>query len=264
MDNFIDYIEVSNFKSIRNLELTGFKRINLLLGRPNVGKSNLLEALSLFSIPYVWESPPRRLTEIIRLKSQTDLFYEANFSISAFIRVGGSDKEKILENCYVDFNRETGGLNIDVFVSRPYSNSLLVEEHRSRSGFFLDNNYLVKYEVDQKFKLTDYFGTQSRGFINHVKRYTFNPDIKYKEHRIPFLHPPFGNNLLYVLELMPELRQQYAQWFRQYGLRLERVGELKKVGSRGIFVATKRQNDDQTVLETDRLPVGHNIALFQP
>ena len=52
MENFIDYIEIKNFKSIRHLELTGFKRINLLLGRPNAGKSNLLEAL-LFLPPFV-------------------------------------------------------------------------------------------------------------------------------------------------------------------------------------------------------------------
>ena len=64
------------------------------------------------------------------------------------------------------------------------------------------------------------FETGGRDFINYIKKYSFNPAVKYKEHKTPFLYPPFGANLLYVLELMPELRKLYAQWFRQYGLRL--------------------------------------------
>ncbi len=43
-------LRVSNFKSIKTLELD-CKRINIFIGAPNVGKSNILEALSLFSIP---------------------------------------------------------------------------------------------------------------------------------------------------------------------------------------------------------------------
>jgi AAA15 family ATPase/GTPase len=49
----IQNLYIENFKSIRSLELSNFKRINLFIGRPNVGKSNIIEALSLFSVPYL-------------------------------------------------------------------------------------------------------------------------------------------------------------------------------------------------------------------
>lgn len=48
--HMINALTIENFKSIKTLELKP-KRINLFVGKPNAGKSNILEALSLFSIP---------------------------------------------------------------------------------------------------------------------------------------------------------------------------------------------------------------------
>lgn len=44
----IENIEIQNFKSIKNLRLEGFKRINLFIGKANAGKTSILEALHLF------------------------------------------------------------------------------------------------------------------------------------------------------------------------------------------------------------------------
>jgi AAA15 family ATPase/GTPase len=44
----IEELEIVNFKSIKNLRLR-CKRVNLLIGEPNTGKSNILEALGLLS-----------------------------------------------------------------------------------------------------------------------------------------------------------------------------------------------------------------------
>ena len=45
--NFIDNIEIKNFKSIRHQKIEGCKKVNVFIGYPNVGKSNILEAISL-------------------------------------------------------------------------------------------------------------------------------------------------------------------------------------------------------------------------
>ena len=42
----IENIRINTFKSLVEVELTDCRRYNLLLGRPNVGKSNILEALT--------------------------------------------------------------------------------------------------------------------------------------------------------------------------------------------------------------------------
>ncbi len=44
--NFLDWVEIKNFKSIKDLRLD-CKRVNIFIGKPNVGKSNILEALGM-------------------------------------------------------------------------------------------------------------------------------------------------------------------------------------------------------------------------
>ena len=53
MPQFIQNIQIKNFKSAKNVRFEDCKRINLLIGKPNVGKSNLLEALSIFCLPFL-------------------------------------------------------------------------------------------------------------------------------------------------------------------------------------------------------------------
>ena len=43
----MDSFHVKNYKGLKDLTLTGLSRVNLIVGRNNVGKSSLLEALSL-------------------------------------------------------------------------------------------------------------------------------------------------------------------------------------------------------------------------
>ena len=46
MENAIKFLRIQNFKSIKDVTLHP-RRVNLIIGEPNVGKSNLLEAMSL-------------------------------------------------------------------------------------------------------------------------------------------------------------------------------------------------------------------------
>jgi predicted ATPase len=57
----IEYIEIKNFKSIENLKIPGLKRVNLISGRNNTGKSSVLEALVLYG--YEWS--PKGLLKVL-------------------------------------------------------------------------------------------------------------------------------------------------------------------------------------------------------
>ena len=46
MKNAITTLRIQNFKSIKDVEMKP-RRVNILIGEPNVGKSNILEAMSL-------------------------------------------------------------------------------------------------------------------------------------------------------------------------------------------------------------------------
>ncbi len=47
MKNKISFIEIENFKTFDKLKIEGFKRVNLISGKNNLGKTALLEALNL-------------------------------------------------------------------------------------------------------------------------------------------------------------------------------------------------------------------------
>jgi AAA15 family ATPase/GTPase len=78
MKDFIKYVEISNFKSIKHLVLSNCRRINLFIGYPNTGKSNLIEALSLFSLPFLAEG--ENLNKLVRVENKNELFYNAKES----------------------------------------------------------------------------------------------------------------------------------------------------------------------------------------
>jgi len=73
MENFIKYVHINNFKSIVDLKLEDCRRINLFIGYPNVGKSNVLEALGLFSTPYLENA--NDIHKLVRFEYDRELFY---------------------------------------------------------------------------------------------------------------------------------------------------------------------------------------------
>ncbi|MBC8155428.1 MAG: AAA family ATPase [Bacteroidetes bacterium] len=208
MENFIDHLMIENFKSIRELTVSGFNRINLFIGRPNVGKSNILEAMSLFSLPYVWEGS-KKLIDLVRLEDSRELFYDGNISADAYVQAWNeAEGSRQSKKWHAHFQRGTGGLFIEIFDH----SSIRVLQEAGTTWF--------NYETDAKFKLTNRLLSEKDMSRWNIKSYHFNVGVKYKEIKYPFLIPPSGSNLLYVLELMPEFKELYTQWFKQYGLRL--------------------------------------------
>ena len=70
----ITNIEIKNFKSIRHAEIKDCRRINIFVGSPNVGKSNILEALGLYS-HFQLEDNPFKFSDICRVKHFSELFF---------------------------------------------------------------------------------------------------------------------------------------------------------------------------------------------
>ncbi|MEO7046650.1 MAG: AAA family ATPase [Ferruginibacter sp.] len=79
MTNQIENISIDNFKSVRHCEITGCKRINLFIGAPGSGKSNALEALSIFSLPFLRENASKKISHFIRVENEAELFYNGNY-----------------------------------------------------------------------------------------------------------------------------------------------------------------------------------------
>jgi AAA15 family ATPase/GTPase len=187
MSNFLDHITIDNFKSARKLEINNFNRINLFIGRPNVGKSNIIEALSLFSIPYLRENSSKKLSNLIRLENESELFYNGNIENDAIIRTNEGE-------CRLGYHPKEG---LKIIVD------------------FFGNSY--------NFRVDDTLTVRGGGFKNErfeppIKKYFFKPDIKYKKSHSKYLIPPFGFNLLGIIENYEDLKRQVYRLFKEYNL----------------------------------------------
>ncbi len=67
----ITKLSVSNFKSVRQLDID-CKKVNLFIGEPNTGKSNILEALGLLS--WAARAFDNVLIDYVRLQITPDIF----------------------------------------------------------------------------------------------------------------------------------------------------------------------------------------------
>lgn len=70
----IKQLRIQNFKSIKSVDFS-CKKLNVFIGEPNGGKSNLIEALCLFDLTIIGSGLPR---EIFRYNSMADLFFDFN------------------------------------------------------------------------------------------------------------------------------------------------------------------------------------------
>ena len=62
MSALIKNLHIKNFKSVHDLSLE-CDRINIFIGKPNAGKSNILEAISLLGLEYLKAANPTKFAE---------------------------------------------------------------------------------------------------------------------------------------------------------------------------------------------------------
>jgi hypothetical protein len=75
-------VHIENFKSIRDLSFEA-RRVNLFVGEPNTGKSNIIEALSFFA-PWTAAS----FKESFRFKTTADLFFDQKVAKQLRVELG--------------------------------------------------------------------------------------------------------------------------------------------------------------------------------
>ncbi|TAN21117.1 MAG: hypothetical protein EPN37_00705 [Chitinophagaceae bacterium] len=196
MPEFLNRITISNFKSIRSCELTNCKRINLFIGRPNAGRSNIIEALSLFSIPYLRENSSKKLSNFIRLENETELFYNGHTTDDITIKADDSA-------CTLQYSAKEGMVASLYFHTDPQKESI--------KGNFYNN-----IRINDKLVVS---GIKNNiHFVPPIKQYLYKPDIKYKKSHARYLVPPFGFNLLSIIEEYPDLKKEITGLFDQYRL----------------------------------------------
>ena len=101
----ISTLEIKNFKSILDLKLD-CRRVNVFIGEPNTGKSNILESLGLLSYTY-YGRQKSALGEFVRYDTTPNLYYDQDLDNALEIHwdsnslVIGFQNEKFQGRCQV-------------------------------------------------------------------------------------------------------------------------------------------------------------------
>jgi hypothetical protein len=249
MENRINRLEIENFKSIKKLQLD-CKRVNIFIGKPNVGKSNILEALSLLGAAYA-QDDKKFLSDFIRYENFSNIFYDEQ--LEDFVSV-----ESDLGAAYLF--HESGNANyytlvvseqIDFFPNKEgqenflnYLNGVIVKvlssdqilSLRNNKSFFINGKRMgtgaLIINKDAKASLYENHNVAlNRG--SNIKKYEFNKTQQYDNFFPFYLMPPFGNNLFSVISNNKSFRVEVSEMFKEYGLDMvyrtkDRIFEIQK------------------------------------
>src|SRR5258706_4519699 len=233
--SFIDNIEIKNFKSIRHLKIEGCKRVNVFIGYPNVGKSNILEALSLFSINQ------NNLTfhSNIRIEKLTTIFYDGNIENNLEVKL--NDNIRLVGKMFENFIRfeEQFIKDEDRFGK---SKPLLFQEVKGVASLVVGRFFELKSENHnvQNFHSPPVKDIKFSQLLGAVKKYGFKRDVPHSAGKYDSLIPPYGNNLFSILSTRNSIKRQIDELFQPYNLellndsRLQKFTILKRTES-GIF-----------------------------
>jgi len=187
----IKSLEIENFKSIKHLKLD-CKKINIFIGKPNTGKSNILEGIGLLSLPSYY-TPSRKefsypLKDLIRFESMTNLFYDNDLGTA--IKITADDVY-----CEIEFGNNTFTEYI-------------------KKGDYLILNFGFNYNGAL---ISESITSQP---LNLFKFYRFTVIDSFPRTETEFLLPPRGENLLSILLTNKDLRRLASEILKEYGLRI--------------------------------------------
>jgi len=225
MNNFIKQLEIKNFKSIKHLPKTECKRVNVFIGKPNVGKSNILEAIGILGAQYS-RNTKKFLSEFIRYEEISNLFYDEDL-------LNKIEVNSNLANAIIRFH--TNNINKAELL---ISNSMVADYILPSSASSLQNGYSMFKEIveqkEQYFKNDKMYpfyviinpdGSQNiapytieDNSFSPIKKYNFK-DSNLGSNKFPdYLLPPHGDNLFTIIDQNKELRKEIADIFSEYGL----------------------------------------------
>jgi AAA15 family ATPase/GTPase len=198
----IKKLSISNFKSVRQLDIE-CKKVNLFIGEPNTGKSNILEALALLS--WCGQSGQEPLSNYVRFELMQYLFYDGLVADQS-VKIRISTKEIDPTGISVTFAT-------DSYNFRKWGNESSFRRVNSRGQIQ---------------------GSPSAfGHTRDIKFFRFKNLSKYNDKEPGPLKPPNGTNLFSVVFGSEILRDTMVEFYRKYGLKVvmrqhEGVFELQK------------------------------------
>ena len=176
-------VSIQNYKSIKSVRFDA-RRVNVFIGEPNSGKSNLLEALSLLGKEVFTD-----LKNLLRSPQTVDLFFDHDLEAEIDIKFDGT-------SCKLHLDK--------------------------RQNYFIFDQASPKGRAQILSNAGGGFPSTLPSLESPFRYYKYAPGHSAKgSSEYGFLTPPYGRNLPDLLYSDKTLRQSVAALFRSKGFRLE-------------------------------------------
>jgi putative AbiEii toxin of type IV toxin-antitoxin system len=200
----ITTFDIQHFKSVKNIHLD-CRRINLFIGEPNTGKSNILEALGFLS----WCAYGGELRDYVRLDKTQDLFYDGLVEKHAWNLNFKSDLNSISDMA-------------DTIAGNPRKPEVAVsaDYEGGTYRFSIGQSLLGKHQFASLDPTARPQQTVPQRDLGFIKFYRFKSLKNASYGGVGSLQPPDGRNIVPLLFSSKELRQLAAEFFNPYKLKL--------------------------------------------
>jgi AAA15 family ATPase/GTPase len=185
----IQQLSIKNFKSIKDLSIN-CKKLNVFIGEPNSGKSNIIEALALQSQNAVQNELSK---DIFRYKTIGDLYYD--FNINNSIEIDTGDK-------------------ISIFKYAIRDNGVIENQFQFILDSINEKEQYLSISHEGKVIGSRYPGHTSVHFYEYKRLSGFLNDFG------PHLSVPHGENLPSLLLANPEYKKWVSEFLKSKGLTL--------------------------------------------
>jgi len=187
----INNLIIRNFKSIKKIEIS-CKKLNIFIGEPNSGKSNIIEALALRSQNALSQNLN---PEIFRFKTLGDLFYD--FNIHNPIEVISENQKTILKYAIRDDGTP-----------------------ENQFHFFLDSG---KFKEEEPYRISHEGNVTMSPYKlqpTDVHIYEYKRLSKFTVGYLPYLSVPHGDNLPSLLLSNSEYKKWVSDFLKSKDLTL--------------------------------------------
>lgn len=195
VNDFISEVYIENFKCFRNFNFNNFKRVNLIGGKNNVGKTALLEALYFFSYTRKYMLIESAIGKLL-LRRQKN-----NFSVDFFYKDSSnlllsSDTDK---SVYINFYKKKSLDTFEVLIDG-YSNSTTLYDvinflNKSEDNI-LNDNFITSSKIDE-----NYLAILCSYLVETGKEQYLNNSLKLFDDNISHIERLINSNSDIILKL---------------------------------------------------------------
>jgi AAA15 family ATPase/GTPase len=212
----IDNIEIKNFKSIRHQKIEGCKRINVFVGPPNVGKSNILEGLSLFGLLDYSLSQPISIQKLTRVSKNHQLFFNGLIDKKVSISLNNNLSFDIVADSNLDINFSA----IEEFPVIAPINTSTWKDYPRRTSL----NKFQFSSINDNIRTDSIYKSNYLNPIKSIRKYIFNKsnvNVKF-DTLVKHLIFPFGENISDIIFSNSEVKNHFIKLFEIFDLRISR------------------------------------------